>query len=77
MDTDRMTRSGFPNIYMYLISTVGKYTKQCLKAYKSLDAWSHFNGGLVSIFGNESRIPNQSQMSLGLQVNVAVFLIDR
>lgn len=38
---------GYPDIYIYLISTPGKYTSQSLKAYKSLDGWSFFKAGFV------------------------------
>ena len=37
----------FGDIYMYLISSPGKYTQQSLKAWKSLDAWAFFKAGFV------------------------------
>lgn len=35
-----LTARNFPDIYMYLISMLGKYTKQSMKAYKLLAAAS-------------------------------------
>ena len=37
----------FGDIYMYLISSPGKYTHESLEAWKSLDAWSYFKAGFV------------------------------
>ena len=37
----------FGNIYTYLINTKGLYTKESLKAYKSLEAYNFFHSGHV------------------------------
>ena len=37
----------FGDIYMYLISSPGKYTHESLEAWKSLVAWSYFKAGFV------------------------------
>ena len=37
----------FGNIYTYLIETKGVYTKEKLKAYKSLEAYNYYRNGCV------------------------------
>ena len=37
----------FGDIYMYLISSPGKYRHESLEAWKSLDTWSYFKAGFV------------------------------
>ena len=37
----------FGDVYMYLIEIEGKYTKEKLKAYKSLDAYKYYHDGYV------------------------------
>ena len=32
----------FPNIYVYLIDTPGEYTREKLKAFKSLEAYNYY-----------------------------------
>ena len=41
-DLKRWPDIEFGNIYTYLISTKGLYTKESLKAYKSLEAYNFF-----------------------------------
>ena len=38
----------YPDIYNYLIETPGLYTKETLKAYKSLDGYNFYSSGWVS-----------------------------
>ena len=37
----------FGNIYIYLIDTKGMFTRESLKAYKSLEAYNYFYNGYV------------------------------
>lgn len=46
MDIEMWPGIGCPDIYMYLVSTPGKYTKRILKACKSRNAWPYFKAGL-------------------------------
>ena len=39
---DDVASSGFGQIYTYLIDTPGQFTKEKLKAYKSLDAFNYY-----------------------------------
>ncbi|XP_014661478.1 PREDICTED: uncharacterized protein LOC106804701 isoform X2 [Priapulus caudatus] len=48
----------YPDIYHYLINTPGGFSGQCMKAYKSLDAYNYFISGwvrelLVSVKGSK------------------------
>ena len=36
---------GWPDIYNYLVNTPGEFTKESLKAYKSLEAYNFFHSG--------------------------------
>lgn len=48
MDIEMWAGIGFPDSRFTFLP--GKYTKQSLKAFKSLDAWSYFKAGFVCEF---------------------------
>ena len=53
-DVRRWPQVEFGDIYTYLIDTKGVFTKESLKAYKSLDAFNYFLSGHVrTIFYHE------------------------
>ena len=46
-DTSKWPDLQFGDIYTYLVNTEGCYTKEKLKAYKSLEAYNYFHNGYV------------------------------
>ena len=46
-DLSQLPKITFPDIYVYLINSKGKYTSENLKAYKSLSSWDLFKSGHV------------------------------
>ena len=53
-DVERWPDVEFGDIYTYLIETEGAFTKEKLKAYKSLDAYNYFyNGHVRTVYYHE------------------------
>ena len=46
-DVKRWPTMEFGDLYSYLVNTEGTYTKESLKAYKSLEAYNYFFNGYV------------------------------
>ena len=46
-DTTKWSSIEFGDVYNYLINSTGRYTKDSLKAYKSLEAYNYFVSGHV------------------------------
>lgn len=72
-DVTKWPNLQFGDIYTYLIDTKGQYTKESLKAYKSLEGYNYFYNGYVRTvfyfrrvrFACLKAVVNPSQKTLG------------